>query len=163
MEGLIFIIAIIIFAFLAMIFKSQGPASGALQSAPSKTSHDIPASLKAKWKSEENRRGSTNTSKSQTSKNRPSRPARNAAGQTGGSWARREQAEEARRQTRRDDHRTKAQQKAMARLGTGTPKDNNPNRRHDWGRRGQMGAGWLTPIIISFLSAGAVAVLFASN
>lgn len=145
--------AFLIFAALISVFililvgrnKSQVSPSEAVTETERSTS--VPSSLRAKWKAEDMRAQNSN---------------RNRAGQTGGGWAKREEAEEERRQTRRSDHRTKAQQKAMARLGTGTPRDKNPNRRHDWGRRGHFGSGWVTPFVISLLSAGAVAVLFSA-
>lgn len=152
MEGFF---VILVFILVAMAFMAN-LGKGAPSSAGSKSGvNDIPSSLRAKWKSEdasdEARRDSSNRAKGGQAK----RP--------GLKRDEREQDEEKRRQSRRDDHRTKAQRKAMAKLGRGEPRDQNSSRRDDWGQRGHLSGGWVTPAIISLLSAGAVAALFASS
>ncbi|CAM3828014.1 hypothetical protein [Litorimonas haliclonae] len=154
MEGF-FVILIFIIAAFSILF---GKDAGAKLSAGRKSEADnIPASLRAKWDAEDE---TTSGQSEQVTSHHALNP---QARRPGLERDERELNEETERQTRRDDHRTKAQRKAMAKLGRGEPRDQNPNRRDDWGRRGHLSGGWVTPAIISLLSAGAVAALFASS
>ncbi len=152
MEGFFIILVFILIAFGFVISKGTGAPSPA---GSKNAAHDIPSTLRAKWNAED----ASARQRRVTSDKEKDAPERKPAI----SRDEREQEEETRRQSRRDDHRTKAQRKAMAKLGRGEPSDQNPNRRHDWGQRGHLSGGWLTPAIISLLSAGAVAALFASS
>jgi|GEM_PF-6112506 len=148
------------FVILVFILVAVGFLANQNKGAPSPTgsktgASDIPPTLRAKWKAEDASSGANRQSSDRPKYGQTRRP--------GIERDEREQNEETRRQTRRDDHRTKAQVKAMAKLGRGQPRDRNPKRRDDWGRRGHLSGGWITPIIVSLLSAGAVAALFASS
>jgi len=154
MEGFFVILIFIIAAFSILFGKDAGAK---LSAGPKGDADNIPASLRAKWDAEDE------VSSRQTKQIKSHQAKIPQARRPGLERDEREQNEETRRQTRRDDHRTKAQRKAMAKLGRGEPRDQNPNRRHDWGRRGHLSGGWVTPAIVSLLSAGAVAALFASS
>jgi len=154
MEGFFVILIFIIAAFSILFGKDAGAK---LSPGRKSQSDNIPASLRAKWDAEDE---NASRQPKQVTSHQVKIPQSRRPGIERGE---REQNEETRRQTRRDDHRTKAQLKAMAKLGRGQPRDQNPNRRDDWGRRGHLSGGWVTPIIVSLLSAGAVAALFASS
>lgn len=163
MDGFFIIIALVMVVFGVMFSKKHSSASDAMATKQNNP-NDIPTSLKAKWRAEDNRHGDNRNNSRNNSSAKPSyQTTRNIEGQAGRGRSDREQAEETRRQTRRNDHRTEAQRKAMEKLGKGTPEDKNPNRRHDWGQRGHFGGGWVTPVLISLLSAAGVAALFAAN
>lgn len=158
MEGLFLIIVIVMIAFSMIFGKKQTSASSAQSAVKQRNPNDVPSSLKAKWNAEDNRNNSSARPTSRPAPKKGLSIGRNLAGQSGGGSIKRDQAEEKRRQSRRHDEQTKAHQKAMARLGDGTPRDKNANRLHGWGQRGHFGKGWVTPVFVSILSAAAVAV-----
>lgn len=144
MEGLIFIL---FFAFVAfVIFGSKTKLSKTSVSKYSEP-HDI---LQAKWNAESQKR------------NRVMKSTESYRG-TGERAAEQEKSRsfQDRKQSRDANNRDRDQTKEMARSGDGAPKDLSFNRRDDWGRRGNMGGGFLVPFTGSLIVAGALAALLA--
>lgn len=151
MEGLIFIL---FFAFIAFaIFGSANKSSKANASKGLKANgdYDIPEALQAKWDARNRQNNQSNMTPTQRGRARMAAQGLRAVTQT----------VQGRKQSKEANARNRDQAKEFAQSGTGAPRDKNINRRDDWGRRGNMGAGFFGPILASVVVAGALAALFS--
>lgn len=153
MEGLFFLLFVGFIIYLAMNTSSKATTTSKKHLNPkASNNYEVPDYLKNKWDNE------NNNSRQSSMKNMKS------ASTTQNLWkTTKNTSESLQRQSRNAQDRNKAQKAMFSQSGTGQPVDKNMHRRADWGKRGHLGGGWLQPILVSLISAAAIAGLLAAT